>query len=73
MLKKFVQQDPSNFLYLSLGEWPKLPFTARDILTRPTPSTPRRALLPDEHILIVRVLRAEGHLATPPPFFSILL
>ena len=32
--------------------------TARNILTRPTPSAPRRALVPGEHILIVRVLRA---------------
>ena len=29
MLKKFVQQGPSTSLYLSLGEWPRLPFTAR--------------------------------------------
>jgi len=29
MLKKTVQQGPSNSLYLSLGEWPRLPFTAR--------------------------------------------
>ncbi len=29
MLKMAVQQGPSNSLYLSLGEWPRLPFTAR--------------------------------------------
>jgi hypothetical protein len=29
MLKKAVQQGPSNSLYLSLGEWPRLPFTVR--------------------------------------------
>jgi len=29
MLKTAVQQGPSNSLYLSLGEWPRLPFTAR--------------------------------------------
>jgi hypothetical protein len=29
MLKKFVQQGPSNSLYLSLGERLRLPFTAR--------------------------------------------
>jgi hypothetical protein len=28
MLKKAVQQGPSNSFYLSLGEWPRLPFTA---------------------------------------------
>jgi hypothetical protein len=32
--------------------------TARNILTRPTPSAPRRALVPGEHRFIVRVLRA---------------
>jgi hypothetical protein len=30
------QRGFPNSLYLSLGEWPRLPFTARDILTRPT-------------------------------------
>jgi hypothetical protein len=39
-------------------EWPRLPSTARNILTRPTPSAPRRALVPGEHSFIVRVLRA---------------
>jgi len=29
MLKKAAQQGPSNFLYLSIGDWPRLPFTAR--------------------------------------------
>ncbi len=29
MLNKAVQRGPSNSLYLSLGEWPRLPFTAR--------------------------------------------
>ena len=29
MLKKAVQRGPSKSLYLSLGEWPRLPFTAR--------------------------------------------
>ena len=29
MLKKTVQQGPSNSLYLSLGEGPRLSFTAR--------------------------------------------
>ena len=29
MLKRSVQQGPSNSLYLPLGEWPRLPFTAR--------------------------------------------
>ena len=29
MLKKTVQQGPSNSLYLSLEERPRLPFTAR--------------------------------------------
>ena len=29
LLKKAVQRDTSNSLYLSLGEWPRLPFTAR--------------------------------------------
>jgi hypothetical protein len=32
--------------------------TARNILTRPTPSAPRRALVPGEHSFIVRILRA---------------
>jgi len=42
------------------GEWPRLPSTARDILTRPTPSAPGRALVPGDHSFIVRVLlRAE--------------
>ena len=54
----FPERGPSNSFYLSLGEWPRLPSTARDILTRPTPSAPRRALLPREHSSIVRVLRA---------------
>ena len=54
----FPERGPSNSFYLSLGEWPRLPSTARDILTRPTPSAPRRALLPREHSFIVRVLRA---------------
>jgi hypothetical protein len=45
-------------------EWPRLPFTARNFLTRPPTGTPRRAISPSEHILIVRVLRtrrAPGH------------
>jgi len=29
MLKKAAQQGPSNSPYLSLGDWPRLPFTAR--------------------------------------------
>jgi hypothetical protein len=29
MLKKAVQRGLSKSLYLSLGEWPRLPFTAR--------------------------------------------
>ena len=29
MLKKSAWLGPSNSLYLSLGEWPRLPFTAR--------------------------------------------
>jgi hypothetical protein len=36
----------------------ELPSTVRDILTRPTPSVPRRACVPGEHSFIVRVLRA---------------
>ena len=39
-------------------EWPRPPFPARNNLTRPTPSAPRRALFPCEHIPLVRVLRA---------------
>jgi hypothetical protein len=76
MLKKTVQQGPSNSLYLSLGERPRLPFTARDILTRPTPSAPRRALVPGKHSFIVRVLRARRAPVRPPllaDFLSILL
>ena len=53
-----VERGPSDSLYLSLGEWPRLPFTARNILTHPTPSAPRRALVPGEHSFTVRVLRA---------------
>jgi len=41
-----------------LGEWPRLPFTARDFFARQAPSAPRRAVAPGEHILIVRGLRA---------------
>jgi hypothetical protein len=33
----------------SSGTWQRLPSTARNFLTRPTPSAPRRALLPGEH------------------------
>ena len=35
-----------------------MPFTARNLLTRPTPSAPRRALVPSEHSFTVRGLRA---------------
>ena len=37
---------------------PRLAFTARNLLIRPIPSAPRRALVPDEHSFTVRVLRA---------------
>jgi hypothetical protein len=36
-----------------------LPFTARNFLTHQPTGTPRRAISPSEHILIVRVLRAK--------------
>ena len=36
----------------------RLSFTARNILTHPTLSAPRRALVPVEHSFTVRVLRA---------------
>ena len=55
---------PFHSLHLTQGEWPRLPFIARDILTRPAQSAPRRALLPREHSFTVRVLRARrapGH------------
>ena len=51
-------------------ERPRLPFTARNFLTRPTPIAPRRALVPGEHRFIVRVLRARR---TPGHSFSIFL
>ena len=51
-----VVRAPSDSSYLSLGERPRLPFTARDILTRPTPSAPRRALVPCEHSFTVNPL-----------------
>ena len=54
-------------LYVSLGEWPRPPFTARNILTRPTSSSPRRALLPGEHSFTVRVLRASRAPGRSPP------
>jgi hypothetical protein len=43
----------------------RLSFTARNILTHPTPSALRRALVPGEHILIVRGLRAR-EMVWPP-------
>src|SRR5205823_2958255 len=47
-----------------VGEVVRLSFSARNIPTRPTPSAPRRALVPGEHCFIVHVLRARrmaGH------------
>ena len=41
--------------------------TARNILTRPTPSAPGRALVPGEHCFIVRVLRARRGTWPLPP------
>ena len=41
---------PAHIPHLSLTEGvARLPLTARDILTRPTPSAPKRALVPGEH------------------------
>ena len=60
MLKKAVQQGPSNSLYLSLGEWPRGPLLRAS----------------NEHSFIVRVLRAKRAPGHPPllaDFFSILL
>jgi hypothetical protein len=45
----------------------RLSFTARNILTHPTPSALRRALVPGEHILIVRGLRAREVVWPPAP------
>ena len=44
---------------------------ARDILTRPTPIAPRCALVPSEHILIVRVPRAGGRPGCPSPLLTL--
>src|SRR4029077_8770896 len=44
----------------------RLSFTAYNILTYPTPSAPRRARVPGEHILIVRGLRARRMVWLPP-------
>ena len=44
----------------------RLSFTARNILTHPTLSAPRRARVPGEHMLIVRGLRAR-RMVWPPP------
>jgi hypothetical protein len=48
----------------------RLGSTAHNFLTRPTQSAPRRALLPGEHILIVRVPRARSPVwpLPSPPF-----
>ena len=62
MPQKAVQQSPSNSLYLSLGERPKLPFTARindpSKLARCSSHGMAPVLVPlrpsSEHILIVR-------------------
>jgi hypothetical protein len=71
LLRPRVARAHPNSLHPSLGERPRLPFTARNFLTRPTPIAPRRALVPGEHILIVRVPRARmapGH--SSPSFQS---
>ena len=44
---------------------PRLLFTARNILTRPTPSAPRPTLVPGEHSFTVRVPRAKGSFRLP--------
>ena len=47
-----------------------LPSTARHFFTRPTPSAPRRALIPSEHSFIVRVPRAKKAPSLIPIFSS---
>ena len=79
-----VERDPSNSLYLSLGEWPRAPFTAR--IERPSsfpiilPSLLASlhwngtVLIPlrpsNEHILIVRVPGARDQHSVIPPLSS---
>src|SRR5580765_2188592 len=65
----YPKRGPSNSLYLPLGEWPRLPSTAR---TFPIPRFIFRGSLVDprlrasnEHILIVRVPRAGGRPGYP--------
>ena len=64
-----IERGPSNSLYFSLGEWPRLPFTARVI---PIPHFTFKGSLVDprlrasnEHIRIVRVPRAGGRPGYP--------
>ena len=64
-----IERGPSNSLYFSLGEWPRLPFTARVI---PIPPFTFKGSLVDprlrasnEHIRIVRVPRAGGRPGYP--------
>ncbi len=75
--RKTIPQDPFYSFYLFLGEWSSLPFTARDILTRPTLSAPRRALAQASTFSSCAFCEQEGHLAAPSfllaDFFSILL
>jgi hypothetical protein len=69
-----IERDPSDFLNLRLGGVARLPFTARNFLTRPPTGTPRRAISPSEHIPIVRAPGARDHagVVSPAPTWLLL-